>query len=64
MEKEKKTHYAGHKSTTSSKTTNSKSYNRISHIITYSPAYRRPLFSFSKCKYWVDKPYYPYITMR
>ena len=28
------------------------------------PAYRRPLFSFFKCKYWFDKPYFPYITMR
>ena len=32
--------------------------------VPYSPAYRRPVFSFFKCKYWVDKPYYPYITMR
>ena len=31
---------------------------------TLFPAYRRLLFSFFKCKYWVDKPYYPYITMR
>ena len=34
------------------------------YIIPYSTAYRCPLFSFFKCKYWVDQPYYPYITMR
>ena len=28
------------------------------------PAYRHRLFSFLKCKYWVDKPYYPYVTVR
>ena len=37
-------------------------------FVPYSPAYRRPLFSFFKCKYWVDKPYYPplhnYVLMK
>ena len=38
--------------------------NHLEYTLPYSPAYRRRLFSFFKCKYWVDKPYYPYITMR
>ena len=31
----------------------------VQELLPYSPIYRCPLFSFFKCKYWVDQPYYP-----